>query len=72
MPHIGPDGVPIENPLDLELGHIKYQIAALGVRVSEWTKNKIELFSSIRNKLAHLEPIDQRQLLELRSIVRKA
>lgn len=65
IPHEVKDGLPIENPLDLEYGHLKVQIEKYGVAVTQNQRSRILLYCAIRNKLAHLEPIESFQLHEL-------
>jgi hypothetical protein len=66
IPHSSKFGV-ISTEFDLEIGHLKYQVKKLGLRVSPEELDDLERMVTARHSLAHLEKLDPQTILDLLS-----
>ena len=58
LPFVTRFGEVITDAFDLELAHIASQLAGLAGRVDFRTRRAVERMAAVRNKLAHLEPLE--------------
>jgi len=58
LPFVTRFGEVITDPFDLELPHIASQLGRLAGRVDFRTRRAAERMAAVRNKLAHLDPLE--------------
>ena len=64
IPHSTPFGT-VTDEFDLEIGHLKYQVAKFGIAVDWEESRRLNAIVKARHALAHLEQLDPHTILDL-------